>query len=514
MRTLKAKEMFAKLCIYDFSEDNLKSAIIDESHSHSQKNKDHFKYLSEYLDEIGCKTIILESPYVDGDYLDDYSAYYVRCFKRYKRKCKRVHFFSKKINQDDLLRYLLEDNPKIITNELLQEHYLGFIVVKPLPEAFIGKTVLKTYASDSGRRNFPCKRDYYVGFFGTELKIRGLAFQEQDTVLAACATTALWCAFHKTADLFRSKLPTPAQITNAAAKQFLFGNRAFPSHGLNVMQMCQAIQDVGLEPELRDCNEVQDFSGFIMGYLSFGIPVILGIELQFPHSQTTEMHAVTIAGFSRGGDPSQVVDPEIPLKAHEIDKYYVHDDQIGPFSRISLDNPVKPSRFITGWKCKCGCGEFLTAIPKIILVPVYHKIRITYENVAKIVKAFHEFFDAIFKRRLVWEIQLAKVNQLKFSYLHNEQVYSEQRYKILMHNYPKYIWRAVLYIDKRRSLELVFDSTDIERAMFLDDIIICCSEVKDIIKYAIDVELDRQFFSKEYQDFIRIIMDNTIFEES
>ena len=54
------------------------------------------KYLYDYLSHkgISSKTIIVENYYVDGDYLDDYSNYYAKCFYPYKRICKRLHFFS------------------------------------------------------------------------------------------------------------------------------------------------------------------------------------------------------------------------------------------------------------------------------------------------------------------------------------------------------------------------------------------------------------------------------------
>ncbi len=505
--------MFVDLTVLAFSKDALRAAIIGGNPSQVPEKKLHFEYLYGYLSEISCKTIVVENPYVDGDYLDDYSAYYVRCFKRYKRKCKRLHFFSSDFIHDDLVQYLIGDGIGKLTMQRLQEYYLGFTVIKPLPDAFIGKTALKTYPT-SGRRHFPCKRSYTVGFLGTELKVDSLAFQEQDTVLAACATTSLWCAFHKTTELFSSRLPTPVQITNAAAQNFLFGNRTFPSHSLNVWQMCQAIKDVGLEPELRDLNNINDFSGFIAGYLNFGIPIILIIELSFPHTlRPSAAHAVTITGFSNGGDPTNVVDPAIPLKVHAIDKYYAHDDQVGPFARLTPNNPTKPTSIITGWRCDCGCGVLLTATPKAIIVPVYHKIRITYENVASIVKIFHEFFDSLFEKRLAWEITLSNVNNLKTAYLHNHEIDSKQRHKVLLHNYPKYIWRAVLYIDNRHAIEMLFDSTDIERSMFLNDILFCCEEVKEIIVTAISLNVDDAYLPSEYRDFFRLLVNDATFDD-
>lgn len=495
------------LMVVDFNPGNLKSAVIDRRYFLTSQEKSHLNYFQDYLQELGCKKIVVEDPYVDGDYLDDYSAYYVKCFKKYKRKCKRVHFFSEEFNEADLKNYLINADKNRLNKDMLQQSYLGFTVIRPLPEAIIGRTALKTYPPDSGRRHFPCTREYRVGFLGTELNIRSLAFQEQDTVLAACATTALWSALHKTSELFGSKLLTPSQITASASRHFLFGNRAFPSHGLNMFQLCQAIKEVGLEPEFRDYNKVVDFSGFINGYLRYGIPVILGLELQDPHCSSPQgLHAVTIVGYSLGGNAKMVKSAPIPLAAHAVDKYYVHDDQVGPFSRLTLDNPVKPQKLTTGWPCDCGCGDMLHAIPKTIFVPVYHKIRITYEDVVGIVAYFHEFYEAVFNCDLIWDIFLSKVNQLKSEIYSTNNIEASQKYNVLMHNYPRYIWRAVLSMEDNPILELIFDSTDIQRGMFLNDIIYYYDEVKRMVKDSVDNNIDKNYLPDTYKVFLRKII--------
>jgi len=492
------------LKVVDFSPGNLKSAVIDQSLFLASKEKSHLIYFQDYLQELECKKIVIENPYVDGDYLDDYSAYYVKCFKNYERKCKRVHFFSEEFSDDELKGFLINNDTNKLNKDILQQGYLGFTVIRPLPDAIIGRTALKTYPSDGGRRNFPCTREYDVGFLGAELKIRSLAFQEQDTVLAACATTALWSALHKTTDLFGSKLLTPSKITASASRHFLFGNRAFPSHGLNMFQLCQAIKEVGLEPELRNYDKIADFAGFINGYLSYGIPVILGLVLQNPHnSSPLGLHAVTIAGYSLVGNAKMIRNAPIPLVAHAVDKYYVHDDYVGPFSRLTLDNPVKPQKLITGWPCNCGCGQKLHAIPKTIIVPVYHKIRITYEDVVGIVAYFHELFEVVFNYKLTWDIFLSNVNQLKNEFHANNDIESSQKINVLMHNYPRYIWKAKLFIEGNPILELIFDSTDIQRGMFLDDIIFYYNEVKRIVKESIDNNIDKKYLPNAYKLFLR-----------
>ncbi len=114
--------------------------------------RQHSNYLHGYLTQIGAGTLVVESPYTDADYLDGFTAYYAKCFANFQRSCKRLHVFrgsraldiATKINSGTLSR----EEP-----DGLREDYLGFIVARPLPQAIIGRTALKTFDSDDGRRN-------------------------------------------------------------------------------------------------------------------------------------------------------------------------------------------------------------------------------------------------------------------------------------------------------------------------------------------------------------------------
>jgi hypothetical protein len=137
--------------IYDFSAENLYEALSNKRCSSTEiANKKRAQYLYLYLKDLQAKTIIVEYDYTDRDYLDDFAAYYVRCFQSYERRCKRVHFFSTIINEVIIKNIIRNES----SDGELCNSYLGFVVARPLPDAIIGRTVLKTYESDGGRRNF------------------------------------------------------------------------------------------------------------------------------------------------------------------------------------------------------------------------------------------------------------------------------------------------------------------------------------------------------------------------
>lgn len=140
--------------------------------------KQHFKYFEEYFQAIKAETILTEFFYVSKDYLEDYSAYYVRCFTDYGRSCIRLHFFSHSFDRTDFEDLLSSGNNK--ATQQLRNSYLGFLTIKPLPKTFIGKTCLKVYSTNGGKRNFKAIREYKSNLCGIELNVETLAFQEQD----------------------------------------------------------------------------------------------------------------------------------------------------------------------------------------------------------------------------------------------------------------------------------------------------------------------------------------------
>ena len=108
-------------------------------------------YLAGYLSAVGARSIVVEPVYVEGDYLDDFASYYVKCFTPYERFCKRVHFFSQPLSNSLLLKLITKKLTEA-DEERIRASYLGFCVVRPLPDAIVGRTILRTYPPE-GRRH-------------------------------------------------------------------------------------------------------------------------------------------------------------------------------------------------------------------------------------------------------------------------------------------------------------------------------------------------------------------------
>lgn len=469
--------------VYQYNIEKLIEFFVKKSKSNYQiiSNKIHKIYFEEYFAKLNAKTMLIENDYIDRDYLEDFSNYYVRCFTEYKKKCTRFHFFSFSFNEDEFENIISKTNLDSLGN--MKESYLGFIVLKPLPQTIIGKTCLKPYPKEKDKeRNYPVLRKYSVSLFGIDLSVESLAFQEQDNVVAACATSALWSVFNSTGILFHHQILSPAEITKEATKQLPIESRIFPNKGLTLEQMAHAIQSVGLEPFLIGGeNSYFYFKSYINAYLRFGIPILLGITLFDISGEELKFigkHAVAITGFRI--DKSIINDFDIDLKSSRINRIYVHDDQIGPFARMIFDeNTTKVKKdnkkidmisLSTSWKYNGADIGNIKAIPEILLVPLYHKIRIPLDRIYKYIYSFQAilnnlkaFIPHLISNNIEWNIYLIGVNELKKELFNNIAFKSNYCKKILLKNLPRFIWRATAVINNKLIMDLLFDATDIEQ---------------------------------------------------
>jgi hypothetical protein len=352
----------------------------------------------------------------------------------------------------------------------LTNDYIGFIVIKPLPQTILGRTCLRTYPN-AGCRFFNFIRPYKVNLFGIELSVESIAYQEQDSVVAACASSAIWSAFQATALLFQHSIPSPVEITKAATIFFPYANRHFPNKGLNPEQMAHAIRNVGLEPYLISANQYDVIKATTYAYQRAKIPVVLGFMLaNFVSGALLGRHAVTITGYRIGNTKHGFSGSNFFLKSSRIEKIYCHDDQVGPFARMEFTR--NDNRLTTSWMDESKKIGHIVADPEILILPLYHKIRIPFDIILNIVYRIDALLKLIgnnvkFKNGLnineiEWDIFLCISNDFKTEIRLNTELAHSDKLSILTEGLPKYIWRAIGSIDNER-VELIFDATDIEQ---------------------------------------------------
>lgn len=464
--------------------------------------KTHLVFFEGYFKDasIAAKTIVVEWEYIDHDFLEDFAAYYVRCFEDYDRKCARLHFFSQEFTEEDF-RVLLGGDETNLTPKQLQDSYLGFIVTKPLPHAFVGRTCLKTYGDDGGRRRYLNVRPCKASLFGVELTVDSLAFQQQDQVVSACATSALWSAFHATSNLFLHSLPSPVEITRQAAEHSPVRSRVFPhTDGLQVEQMASAIRRVGLEPlyvqgDPNDPDEPGNvrvtsrvLRSSVYAYSSAGIPLVLLTGLVDAEGHHLGNHACTVTGFSLGAEPA-LTDPRTVLCSDRIDKLYVHDDQVGPFARMALTEVEGQHVLTTSWGLPSL--QNVVAVPFALLVPLYNKIRIPFSLALRLVKDLDRGLTLLRaapatvlplrQDRPEWDVRLTNINDFKCSIANAAHLSAEQKEEARLLSLPRFMWRATAVTDADVQLDVLIDATDINHGRFVRYLFVAEEPLRDAL---------------------------------
>ena len=283
-----------------------------------------------HLRILGAKSYVLEDPYIDRDYSADYLNFYARTFRTHARHCKRAHFFSDDISP--LLRQPRSTEQLRQLRQVARTSYCGFCVIRPLPTAPIGRTVLR--AKVRGRQDMEatvtCRAQFEANLLGVDLEVTGTAYLQQDSRVGACAQVAIWAGMRhmharhgynwvSVADITHLATPTaaPDEATSLpAGSDFLAAER-----------MLRAISEAGYQPL---CFRSPNIAGAILPYVESGIPVILGLNIG-----TEVGHAVSVIGrvFAVQARPTDTAIDYVPA-------YIVHDDQGGPYMSLPVENPA------------------------------------------------------------------------------------------------------------------------------------------------------------------------------
>lgn len=445
------------------------------------------RYFPDYFATLGVQTIVVEENYVDHDYLEDFAAYYVKCFHSYRRTCTRLHFFKATFDTDEFCRHLRGESD---LREALCQSYAGFIVVRPLPESIIGRTCLATYESESGRRRFPTVFLNAANLFGLDLTIKTLPFQEQDHVTAACATSALWSAFQATGRLFHHRLPSPVEITSAATLRMPVRTRVLPNtNGLTIEQMAHAIREVGLEPYFIAADDPSVLRAAIHAYVSGGIPPLLVIRLSGEQSGKRSVlgsHAVAVTGYSLPSVARSRAGAEFQSDSDAIDKLYVHDDQVGPHARMELAGSGDQWHLTTSWGLG-GPYANIQAQPVALLLPLYNKIRIPFTRPLGDLLEFDSALAALgisaISDTLVWSLRLTTVNRLKAEVLSAAKAYPDLREEILGSALPRFMWHASATNAAGPVADILFDATDIDSGRYVARIDVHDTRLRAVIDH-------------------------------
>ena len=412
--------------IFSFNSHGILKDLLGRSH---QGN-----YILDYLETLGAKTCVLENEYIDKDFTIDYQKFYCRSFKNDGIFTKRIHFFEEYICLDEL-KYLIVNN----SIGLLKDSYLGFVVIRPILDAygepFIGRTLLRTCPSDEEDKCCFITGDYTASLFGIPLEIKSLPFQAQDQGVSACATIALWAAIHPLRGKFGLPGHSPAEITEISTS-LPTAFRRFPSSGLTIEQIGNYINLINLELEHIYAVNDDVIQTAVKAYIRAGFPIIAALNFK-QNKSLSGRHAVVISGYKED-------------KTGNIIELYVHDDGIGPYSRVLPDGSFK------SWKNEWNDFGYEVELEKL-LIPIYPKIRLPFLRIYIEYLKIKEHLSDVLSEYDV-ELHLTTINKYKNFLIANP---IKDKLEILTKSLPRFLWIVRLFHKNQLIGDQVYDGTSV-----------------------------------------------------
>ncbi len=257
---------------------------------------------------LGASTAVVEHRYLDPDWRSEHAAFYSKTFRRYPGVAHRLHFFAAVFDgpADDGGAY---DPP------FEDLGYLGYSVLRPLPVAPVGRTVLPPL--DADRDSLKCWMIDEITLFGHTLRITGAPFISGDGQLGGCGHATVWTTayYHHKETLLPRQLP--ASIASWAAQGVALGRPPQPG-ALTVYQLHAAFAGTGLDPlyyDLETLDPAEDRHALICRYLDSGLPVTVA----------SGNHTYVLIGYRD--------------RAEGAPEYFAQDDECGPYEYRDLPEP-------------------------------------------------------------------------------------------------------------------------------------------------------------------------------
>jgi hypothetical protein len=347
------------------------------------------EYLKSYLrGDARARTLVIEHPYVDRHYLEEFGAYYFSAFRNGGSATTRIHVFAIEFGQSKLEEWVEDGVGDEVKHAEVQRQldaaYVGFITVRPIPSAPFGRTILRPYSDVAARSYIPAEGaagGHAVHLLGFALQARGLPFQQQEQAVGACATVALWSAMSRVARADGGRAPTPYAVTQAATKHGI-QDRALPAvSGLDQGQLVTAVRELGYAPYcLKPGSERQTWLMSLKCYLRSGIPTVIVLDVA---GELGTGHAVVASGYRIADEEEHANDIRVTIPGEQselrsagLTRVYVHDDRFGPYVSMGIDQDEELALYRAARRpedpAKGAGGKIWFAI-----FPLYPKLRLS-----------------------------------------------------------------------------------------------------------------------------------------
>jgi len=268
---------------------------------------------------LAVRAVLVEQEYVDKDYRSTYYHYYAKKGREYRTDCVRLHFFDALVKFD--AEALLLSTP----DEKLDDHYFGYMVLRPTLHRTIGRTVLSPDIR-RGARGFVITARHKVHLLGYTLHFSGFPSMDQHEDISVCSHAACWAILRHYSERFAQHREILLHGVTMLASRGDPGGLS-PSDGLIEPEAERIFRAAGTYPvtERKDPDDPEPFYRHLLAYLESGFPLYLTSE--------EYEHALVCVGH-KWRDTATVSQGEVGHAWDRVESVLVVDDHHLPYLAV------------------------------------------------------------------------------------------------------------------------------------------------------------------------------------
>ena len=272
-----------------------------------------------------AKGVLVEHRYVDKDYRSTFYNFYAKKGRQYRTDCVRLHFFDGSVQYDETRTDIACSDGRP------QDHYFGYIVLRPTIVATLGRSVLSPDIR-LGARGRAIQSVHHVNLLGHRLPVWGFPSMAQHVDIAVCAHVSCWAILRYYSETFPQHREYLVHDITKLVAPFDPGGLV-PSLGFNVLGAERVFQAAGCFPVLvgkgNSSSEAAFFSQ-LLAYLESGFPLFVAMP--------SETHAVVIVGhnWKQSAAPPQASSSHVWT---QVETLLTVDDNLLPYATVPLRSP-------------------------------------------------------------------------------------------------------------------------------------------------------------------------------
>ena len=300
-----------------------------------------------------AKGVLVEHGYVDKDYRSTFYNFYAKMGRPYRPDCVRLHFFDGTVWYD-------EARTDIWCSDLRpQDHYYGYIVLRPTIVATLGRSLLSPDMR-LGARGRAIQSTQHVNVLGHRLPIWGFPSMAQHVDIAVCAHVSCWAILRYYSETFPQHREYLLHDITKLSAPFDPGGLV-PSLGINVVEAERVFQAAGCFPLLivkSKSSSDEPFYSQLLAYLESGFPLFVAMP--------NKSHAAVIVGHNW----KQSATTPQGSSSHvwsQVETLLTVDDNLLPYATVQLDSPDTQSGQ-PSYSAK-SFEAFIVALPDKIYYP-------------------------------------------------------------------------------------------------------------------------------------------------